>query len=121
MMSFESTVMSASLPGASEPLRFSSNAAYALFQRVRSQRFLAAHALVGIEHRAVFQLAADGGIEACDRADVFHRRIRAVGHHRAGFHELLPHVGAFFGALADPAAAARTAHRTCNGCPAWPR
>lgn len=54
---------------------------------------------------AVLQLAADGGIKAGDGADVLDGRIgsicdcRAICDYRARFHELLPHVGAGFGAL----------------------
>ena len=67
--------------------------------RVRLQRLDAAHALIGIEHLAVLQLAGDGGVVAGDRVDVLDRRVGAVADDGARFHQLLPDVGAFLGAL----------------------
>ena len=103
MMSFERTTTSAYLPGFSDPLEPSSNAANAPLMRVGLQRLHAAHALVGIEDAAVLQLPADGRVVARNRIDVFHRRVGAVGDDGAGLHQLLPDVRAFFGALrAEP-------------------
>ena len=58
MMSFDSTVMSASLPTVSEPLMLLLERRVRAVQRVRLQRLQPRHLLIAVEHRAVLQLAA---------------------------------------------------------------
>src|SRR5579872_6086054 len=87
------------LAGFERPFHLLLERGVGIVPRVRPQGFFARHALVGIENRAVLQLAADGGVEAGDRANVFHRRVGAVIDDGAALHELLPDVRALFGPL----------------------
>src|SRR5439155_12406490 len=96
-MSFDSTVISASLPGTSDPLIVSSNPAYAALMVYDRSASHPAHSLIRKEDGAVFQLAGRRGIERWDRIDVLDRCIRAVGDHRARLHERLPDVRASLG------------------------
>ena len=71
------------------------------------------HALIGIEHRAVAQLPADGRVVAGDRAHVLDRRVGAVGHDR-------PDCISFCQMARLPARFAERARRIGVGCSARP-
>ena len=98
VMSFESTVMSGQFARRERAFRVFLERRIRIVRGVRLQRLHAAHALVRVEDFAVLPPAAHRRVVRRDRVDIFHRGIRPIRHHRARLLQLLPDVGALFGA-----------------------